>query len=516
MSAEHAGKHQRGNRGEFAADATSPSKTSTTSSADLESMLKHALGRIDSLERQHEEMKTSVEIERRALREDISRLKEAHKALQALTERETKALRDDLKSLNRENKALEWSFFQLARKVQEGWEYPVADQPDEYWENKGYDEGAIECLRIDFLAEVETAVSELEHGVCDSITVGFVDHDEDLMPHWNALFQSFDLINPHGTGVVLDFQSIKLNEKVMRKICNHGIRRKNIGKVSFSNVGFANMRGAISELGIALESPKLKSFTWCENPIESTEDMNLFTRVLSQNSALDELEFTKNGNENAHALLSGVDFSTYKILNLSSNSLKTYGRTDIPDLIASNPPLVELDLRKNRLNNDDAVLIAQSLGRNIHLRRLDVGRNNIQERGTRALCEAVYDTSTLNALSDSNHSCLLVGLSEDFNVYAINWDSGANGLYTHRMLKIHRLMAERYRSGRGTVPHLNLEMGGGDSVLLAPFLMESVVRRHDAFLKSYDESFECSLGLVYELVKDWKMAELFSCRSELI
>ncbi|EJK45480.1 hypothetical protein THAOC_35903, partial [Thalassiosira oceanica] len=357
MSAEHAGKHQRGNRGEFAADATSPSKTSTTSSADLESMLKHALGRIDSLERQHEEMKTSVEIERRALREDISRLKEAHKALQALTERETKALRDDLKSLNRENKALEWSFFQLARKVQEGWEYPVADQPDEYWENKGYDEGAIECLRIDFLAEVETAVSELEHGVCDSITVGFVDHDEDLMPHWNALFQSFDLINPHGTGVVLDFQSIKLNEKVMRKICNHGIRRKNIGKVSFSNVGFANMRGAISELGIALESPKLKSFTWCENPIESTEDMNLFTRVLSQNSALDELEFTKNGNENAHALLSGVDFSTYKILNLSSNSLKTYGRTDIPDLIASNPPLVELDLRKNWLNNDDAVLI---------------------------------------------------------------------------------------------------------------------------------------------------------------
>ena len=78
------------------------------------------------------------------------------------------------------------------------------------------------------------------------------------------------------------------------------------------------------------------------------------------------------------------------------------------------------------------------------------------------------------------------------------------------MCKIHKLMVQRYFYGGGNVPHLNTEMSSEDSVRLAPFLLESVVRRHDAFLKESDESIECSLGLLYELVKDWKMAELFS------
>ena len=129
----------------------------------------------------------------------------------------------------------------------------------------------------------------------------------------------------------------------------------------------------------------------------------------------------------------------------------------------------------------------------------------------RALYEAVNNTSTINALSDSNHTCLLVGLSEDFDLDAINLESGSNGLYMNRMFKIHKLMVERYIGG-GNVPHLNTEMSScEDPVLLVPHLMESVVRRNDAFPKKY-KGFECSLGLLYELVKDWKMAELFSFR----
>ena len=85
----------------------------------------------------------------------------------------------------------------------------------------------------------------------------------------------------------------------------------------------------------------------------------------------------------------------------------------------------------------------------------------------------------------------------------------------NRMWKIHKLMVDRYSNGGGNVPHLNMEMSSEDTVLLAPFMMESVVRRHAAYPDWYDESYLCrsySLGLLYELVKDWKMAELFSFR----
>ena len=303
----------------------------------------------------------------------------------------------------------------------------------------------------------------------------------------------------------------------MHQICDH-IRYKNINRVGFRRIEFQNLQAAISELGDALlESPKLKELEWCDNPIESTEDMTQFMRVLSQSDTVDSLTFMWNGNENAQALLSGFDFSTYKHLILGFNNLQTNGRTEIPDLIAANTPLDSLFLHANRLNDDDAVLIAQALGGNTHLRMLHVADNNIQERGMRALYEAINDTSTLNALSDCNHSCFIHGLSDNFDVEPINraYCSPSSGLNMNRMWKIHKLMVDRYSNGGGNVPHLNMEMSSEDTVLLAPFMMESVVRRHAAYPDWYDESYLCrsySLGLLYELVKDWKMAELFSFR----
>ncbi|EJK58551.1 hypothetical protein THAOC_21315, partial [Thalassiosira oceanica] len=476
MSAEYARTRQRGG-GDGATDAAiNPAKTSATSSADPESMLKQALARIDSLERQHEEMKTSMERETKAMRGDICILHDTNKALQASTERQIESLMDDVNSLQSENKALKWSLNRLAWKAQEGWEYPVAIQPDEYWQSKGYDHEAIRCLKVWFFEELKTVVPKLEHGVCDSITVGYVNHDKALVPHWNALFRSFKHINPYDSGVKLHLQNSELNEELMWEICNH-VRHRNISQVSFCDNEFTNIQGAIIELGNALKSPQLKSLTWSQNPIESVEDMNLFTRVLTQSNSVDKLKFTWNGNENTQALLSGVNFSRYKLLNLGSNTLQTNGRTDIPDLIATNPPLESLNLFSNRLNDDDAVLIAQSLGANTHLTNLNVRGNNMQERGMRALYEAVNDTSTLNALSDGNHSCRLEGLSDDFDLYAINWDRSSDGVYMNRMCKIHILMVDRYDIGGGNVPHLNTELSGEDSVLLAPYLMESVVRR---------------------------------------
>ncbi|EJK43699.1 hypothetical protein THAOC_37829, partial [Thalassiosira oceanica] len=497
MSAEYAGKRQRGDGdGRRTTVVRHPTEASATSSADLESMLKQALSRIGSLEKQHAQIKMSMERETRALRDDIVSLKGENKAIKMSMERDTKVLRDEIEALKSEKDALRWSLDRLGSKVQEGWGYPVAIQPYEYWQSKGYDDEAIDNLEYGFLEYLKSSVSALEHGVCDSIRVGHVYHDEDLMPHWNALFHSFEHINPHGEGVDLYLHSIELNEEVMRQVCNH-IRRNNISQVSFDTVDFTNLRGAISELGNALKSQGLKYLKWSAIPIESVEDMTLFTRVLSQSNSIDHLEFTENGNENARVLLSDVDFSMYKSLDFSDNDLQTNGRTDIPDLIAANTPLEELYLCGNRLNDDDAVLIAQSLGRNTHLGLLNVRRNNIQERGMRALYEAVNDTSTLNALSDSNHSCLLEGLSGDFDLDAINCDSGSNGLHMNRICKIYKLMVERYRNRDGNVPHLNMEIRGEDSVHLAPFVMESVVRRDKLSPEMYLEGFECSLGLLY-------------------
>ena len=299
--------------------------------------------------------------------------------------------------------------------------------------------------------------------------------------------------------------NIQLNEDMMCLLCSK-LRWENIREVGFFRINFTNMRRAIRELGRVLKNVRVKSLKWTEIPIESADDMVLFTQMLSDGVALDELRFDQNGHENTQAILSSVDLSKYKKLDFEDNHLRTNGRADISNLIALNSPLETLLLSSNSLNDVDAVLIAESLGHYSHLRKLDLGYNNILERGLNALIRAVNDTSSLNALSDSNHSCHLGGLHGS----VINENQCEN---LNRIFKIHLLMAERYRSGEGNVPHLNREVVGANSVLLAPFIIESVHRRHVAIeeggLARYlrDTSL---LGLLYELVKDWKMSELFS------
>ncbi|EJK58231.1 hypothetical protein THAOC_21663, partial [Thalassiosira oceanica] len=104
--------------------------------------------------------------------------------------------------------------------------------------------------------------------------------------------------------------------------------------LSFDNNGFVNLHSAISELGTALKSPKLKCLEWSRNAIVSVEDMALFTQVLSQSDAVDELKFTMSGDDMsgdkiAQALLSGVDFSTYKVLDFSGNCVAVHKPSDL-------------------------------------------------------------------------------------------------------------------------------------------------------------------------------------------
>ena len=549
MRSENDGnKRPRGNATTYRtvaeADTTSPL-------ADLESLLRQALGRIVSLEEENVAIRASMERRETAaaaaaaaaprekrqreddggaassnssrsaspidleslLRQALVRIGSLEKK-NAVMERETKALRDDVGSIKEENRALKWSLNQLASRVRESWEYPCNHciQPDEYWLNRGIDYDYIDNLNEYCIGSIRSAVSDLAHGVCENIYIG--DNEESLMilshgalmPHWHALSESFRVINPYGVGMKISFENMHWNEEVMGMICNNLFGR-NIREVAFSRIQFANTRDAILALrNMLIYSPQVKSLVWSEIPIESADDMALFTQMISELSErqldFEELRFDWNGSGNAQALLAGVDLSKYKRIELRGNNLRTNGRADIPDLIASNSPLEWLDLCSNRLNDDDAVRIAESLGQNTRLRELSLEGNNIHERGKNALLRAVRDTSTMNALSDSNHSCSLEGL----NLVAINVYGQSS-----RAFKIHSLMVERYRSGEGNVPYFNREMNDEDSVLLAPLIMESVHRRHTAFKEKYSLCYDNTsiLGLLHEIIK-WKMSELFS------
>ena len=56
------------------------------------------------------------------------------------------------------------------------------------------------------------------------------------------------------------------------------------------------------------------------------------------------------------------------------------------------------------MNDDDAILISQALQTNMNLETLYIQSNNFTSIGVKSLLTCVFDVSSLNAISESNHT----------------------------------------------------------------------------------------------------------------
>jgi hypothetical protein len=95
--------------------------------------------------------------------------------------------------------------------------------------------------------------------------------------------------------------------------------------------------------------------------------------------------------------------SDVECIILSNNNIDSLGAVKIAEYLASNPPIKDLSL-ENRLNDDDAILISQALKRNTNLETINLLMNNFTSIGVKTLLSCVFDGSSLNAISESNHT----------------------------------------------------------------------------------------------------------------
>jgi len=84
------------------------------------------------------------------------------------------------------------------------------------------------------------------------------------------------------------------------------------------------------------------------------------------------------------------------------------GAVKIAEYLESDPPIEHLSLASNRLNDDDAIIISQALKRNTNLVTIHLHSNNITSIGVKALLTCAFDSSSLNAISESNHTLAFV------------------------------------------------------------------------------------------------------------
>ena len=176
------------------------------------------------------------------------------------------------------------------------------------------------------------------------------------------------------------------------------------------------------------------------------------------------------------------------------------------NFLATNPPLKELDLEHNGLNDNDALVLADALRSNTTLRFLNLsGNNHVTDVGNEAFRLVVHgDGNNLNSIADSNHSCLVDGVG--FDCWNLDDTSRKN-----RARKLYKLLSERNKS----MSTSNVQYFDVIDVKLLPDILEAV-QRHEGLAPLYDTHLPpCRseylsddwrvkpLSIVYEVMRKW-------------
>lgn len=388
------------------------------------------------------------------------------------------------------------------------WEYSAPSIPTSHWIDRGFDQQYIAAMEL-FLKRIKKYTSELRSGTAsDEIILGSGGgggpvglHDDALQPHWREFVNSMQLYKNPAASFCIQIKNMQLSSSVMSLLAP-ALKDKPIKTFVLSNNEFENAREGIDfAIEIIQSNPGLKQFYWGNNPIHSMNDANHLVEAVISHPRIYCIHLPKCFGENVDVysilctlLASGKEFSRIK---LKSNDIQTGWGTEIPDFLATNPPLNRLVLTNNHLDDNDAVLIARSLKRNTNLRRLGLGHNGITDIGRDALSSTIFDSTSLNAVEASNHSCSIEGLYFDSIVLNNVGDCKVN-----RERKIYSLLSTRNREGTN-VQHLDAEF---EDLKLVPKVLEAV-RHYAVYGSSVDDVHP--LSIMYEALRSWKMPTLY-------
>ena len=394
------------------------------------------------------------------------------------------------------------------------WNWSVPSIPLSHW--RGFTEDHVDNMQI-FLDDIKGYTCALRRGekVGDStVYLGsggdVLQQDDALLPHWKELANALQLHELNHYKLII--HNVQLTSSVL-DILAPALKGKQITDFVLKRNEFANNEGIKFITECIKHNNELQVFAWVNNQIDNTKDAMLLVNVIISHPSINSVQIENclvgDGINSCYEVLRQIFASdrTWGELDLEGNNIQTKGDTAIPNYIASNPPLKNLYLARNKLNDNDAILIARALKGNTNLKQLRLYDNNITHIGKEALSKAVYDPTSLNSMSDCNHTCIVH--DEGMNKVPLgcgNDNRKFPSSISKRGAKIYQLLSKRNKEG-SNVRHLNLEFDEDDSLKLAPKVLECV--------HCYPKASKFTvhpLSIMYEIVRGWKMPELYEKR----
>jgi hypothetical protein len=150
--------------------------------------------------------------------------------------------------------------------------------------------------------------------------------------------------------------------------------------------------------------PQLQTLFIQNNRIDNMESARCLSWSLKSHTCINQLWLNHCDLGSTPEFLSVILQSDIEYISLEHNNIDSLGAVKIAEYLENDPPTQYIHLECNRLNDDDAILISQALKKNTNLKIIFLRSNNLTAIGVKALLTCVFDSSSLNALSESNHT----------------------------------------------------------------------------------------------------------------
>jgi len=350
-------------------------------------------------------------------------------------------------------------------------------------------------------------------------------HDDILLPHLRQLTDALEEYNYPDAPENLYLTNIQIVPEVI-DMFTQALAATKVKNIYINDTDFVQVCDQLNFVTkIMQDNSQMRVFRWNGIPIRNNQHANDLAGVINNHSHLKAIGMSSCFTQGNHGhaivcrLLSGDKYEKVRFCN---NNVVTLGNTHIPDYIATNPPLTNLNLTINHLDDNDATLIARALKRNNKLRILCLGGNDITEVGIDALKRAIFDpSSTLNSAASSNHTCCIKGIGLDEYFY--------DKLATKKEIrgrKIYSLLSKRAIESSNAY-HLDSEFEEDHSLKFAPYVLGCVNRYssqrldlappmwlRNQFFNDWPEianfkPFVRPVAIVYDILRNWRMPELY-------
>ena len=400
------------------------------------------------------------------------------------------------------------------------WKYSAPRPPQEYWNTIDDDEAdSVE----QFLSQIKQRTEQMRYGTGDGVVIIRVNHpytyNEAFLPHWkefaNALeqYQYHLKCLPKDSETKLYLHDMELPNEVLELLS------KALESTYFNRLVLENNVFGQCGIDFALKYLKsnciLKKFFVYDNPFENMKDIKQLCQTVEEHPSIETLAFCgccSEGVDGYEVLKMVMNAGKYKlkVIDLSNNNISTGGDTFVSEFLSSNHMLATLCLRYNQFDDNDAVMMANALNYNTHLRTLDLrGNSKMKRAGWEALRKAEFDGTSLNSAADSNHTCCIGYPSGDSEIRGLDTTEMNGNLAfdqtfnerSARQKKVYSVLSSRNRNC-SNVGHFD-----DIPVELLPDMLSTIQQYSEYHSENSEMSQDTNdvnpLSLVFEVCRYW-------------